>query len=526
MSLTNEETVAEEVTSRDVAKGAGTTLIARLGGVIDVVAQPLYVWLFGLAGYGLYAVLWATVNLIENIADLGMTSALQRTVPQAKSERDAVASLRAAFLMGVGPCLLIAGIVTLIPTMIMPLFNASDADAAGLARKIAVFVWTLPLWAFIEVATSALRARRVFGPEIRLRLFWEQVARMGFAVSLWAAGLGTMALIYAHVLSLIIICILCVRLLRQHYDFSHALDPVLRDSVWDDTLKAGLAVLPYNIVARLFGDAPALVLNAMLPGAQGAVAGGLFIIARKISSIVQLVRTAFAYVLAPLASVASTGKRESVSAIYGFATRVSVAVALPLGVVLAAFGEAVLFTFGREARIALFALVGLTIARIVEAVLGAAVPIQQVLGGYRGQIVGSIVGFAVAALLGFWLVGVHGLSGMTIAVSTGLIIAAIIPMWQLHHYDGLHPFAAPFWRVTGKAIGISGVALVVAYGINLGLMELLQRFDWVAPVLQFVLLLVPVLLMLLGALWMTARFALPADDRSALGKTGKKLRLS
>jgi O-antigen/teichoic acid export membrane protein len=267
------------------------------------------------------------------------------------------------------------------------------------------------------------------------------------------------------------------------------------------------------------------VLNAMLPGAQGAVAGGLFVIARKISSIVQLVRTAFAYVLAPLASVASTGKRESVTAIYGFATRVSVAVALPLGVVLAAFGEAVLFTFGKEARIALFALVGLTIARIAEAVLGAAVPIQQVLGGYRGQIVGSIVGFGVAAAIGFWLLPDYGLSGMTIAVSTGLVIAAIIPMWQLHHYDGLHPFTRPFWRVTAKAVGVSCVALIVAYAVNFGLMGLLQRFDWVAPVVQFMLLLVPVLLMLLGALWLTARVALPLEDRSALGKTGKRLRL-
>jgi hypothetical protein len=41
-----------EITTADVAKGAGTTLLARLGGVLEVVAQPLYIWLFGLAGYG------------------------------------------------------------------------------------------------------------------------------------------------------------------------------------------------------------------------------------------------------------------------------------------------------------------------------------------------------------------------------------------------------------------------------------------------------------------------------------------
>ena len=70
------------VTNRDFAKGAGTTVLARLGAVFEVVSQPLYVLMFGLAGYGLYAVLWAVVTLVENIADLGMPAALQRVVPQ------------------------------------------------------------------------------------------------------------------------------------------------------------------------------------------------------------------------------------------------------------------------------------------------------------------------------------------------------------------------------------------------------------------------------------------------------------
>src|SRR3546814_20607707 len=59
------------VTRRDVATGARTALLSRLGAVIEIVAQPAYTWMFGLATYGLYTVLWALVNLIENITDLG-----------------------------------------------------------------------------------------------------------------------------------------------------------------------------------------------------------------------------------------------------------------------------------------------------------------------------------------------------------------------------------------------------------------------------------------------------------------------
>ncbi len=500
----------EAVTSRDVAKGAGTTLLARLGGVIEVVAQPLYVLMFGLTGYGLYAALWAAVNLVENIADLGMTSSLQRTVPQAKSEAEAVASLHAALLLGVGPCLAVAALVALNAEAVVPVFNAAPADAARLAHIIAVFVWTLPLWAFIEIATSALRARRVFGAEVRLRLFWEQVVRLIVAVGLWSAAFGTMALFYAHLASLSIICLLCVRLLAQHYDLRLL---AARDGAGmvRPTLQAGLAVLPSNIVARLFGDAPTLILNAWLPGATGAAAGGLFAIVRKIASIVQILRTAFAYVLAPLASLASTGKRESVGDIYGFATRVSFAVSVPLGVVLAAGGPAVLSLFGSEAQVALAALVAFIAARIVEAIAGAALPIQQVIAGYKSQLVGSVAGLAVATAIVVGTMPHGGLTAMTVAVAAGVAVAALIPLWQLWRYDGLQPFAAPFAGAAVKALAVAGGGLAAA----LAIMTLPSPAQ--LPLLLFTLA---------ASLWTSCRWALPHHDRAALGKMGRTLRLN
>ena len=70
------KTTDDDIDTRDVAKGAGTTLLARLGGVLEVVAQPLYIWLFGLAGFGFYGALWAAINLTQNVANLGTTGAM------------------------------------------------------------------------------------------------------------------------------------------------------------------------------------------------------------------------------------------------------------------------------------------------------------------------------------------------------------------------------------------------------------------------------------------------------------------
>src|SRR3546814_14801455 len=102
--MSEESAAAPAVTSRHVARGLGTTVLARLGAMVEIVATPLYVLMFGLVGYGLYAVLWAAINLLEKIFDTGMTSAMQRIVPQSATDSDAAAALPTALLSAVTPC--------------------------------------------------------------------------------------------------------------------------------------------------------------------------------------------------------------------------------------------------------------------------------------------------------------------------------------------------------------------------------------------------------------------------------------
>ncbi len=498
------------VTNRDFAKGAGTTVLARLGAVFEVVSQPLYVLMFGLAGYGLYAVLWAVVTLVENIADLGMPAALQRVVPQSGTRADEAAALRAALILGVTPSIGIALVASLCAPMIAPLFNVADADADILVHAIAVYVWTLPLWAFAEVSTAALRSKRMFGAEIRLRLVWEQLIRLAIAVGLFFAGFGTIALLYAHIISLFLICILAVRLLSGYFDLRLLLRAPQTRDIMGNMLKSGLAVLPGNIVGRVFTDGPALLLNWLLPGAAGAVSTALYVIARKVSSIVQLVRQAFSYVLAPLASSASQGAEDEVRTIYGFVTRLSFALALPIGAVIIGGGPAVLRAFGSDAGVALPALIILTAARIIEAVIGSAGPIQQVTAGFRSQLVGSVVGLGVATAIVLAVMPEWGVTGMALAVGAGVAISALVPLWQLHILDRLHPFAAPFVGVMIKSLLISAGAAGASFA-TLQLPMLMQ--------------LPAVIIVQLAALWLSARYALPFEDRKTLGKAARKLKL-
>ena len=498
------------VTSRDVAKGVGTTMLARLGSVIDVLAQPLYVFLFGLPAFGLYTVLWASVNLAENVADLGMTSALQRTVPQARDDHEAAVSLAVAILWGVLPCIVIALVASLAAPSIANWFNVAPADQPKLIPAIRLFAWALPLWAYVEIATSALRAQRLFGPEIRLRVFWEQLFRLILATIFWALGCGITGLLIAHILSLSIICLLATRLLARHYRIG-ALRAGISGRMVGETTKAGLSVLPTNIVAQIFTDGPPVVLNMLLPGTQGATAAGLFGIARKIASIVQLFRTAFAYVLAPLASAATRSSKAEVQTLFAFTTRLTAALVVPLALVMAAGGTAILRLFGPGAALAAGPLAIMVFARMLEAMSGPAKPVQQVVSGYGQQLPASIIGLILAILAGVALVPIRPLTGMAFAVSLGIVFAAMLPIWQLHRNDALHPFEAPFGTVIGLSALVGIVGAIVAGAIV-----------WLLPDWAELPLLLP---LLIGTLWVALRSALPIHDREMLGKLGRRLRL-
>jgi O-antigen/teichoic acid export membrane protein len=337
------------------------------------------------------------------------------------------------------------------------------------------------------------------------------VVRFGVAGGLWMAGFGTMSLFYAHLASLAIVAALSLRLVAQYYDMRLMFSGPFGDESARHTLWAGLAVLPSNIVARLFGDAPQIVLNAWIPGTAGATAAALFVIARKISSVVQLVRTAFSYVLAPLASHAAQSGDDSVQSIYGFATRVSLAVTLPLGVGLIAGAKPILSAFAPGAEVAVVALILLTMGRMVEAIAGNASPIQQVIGGYRGQIFGGLAGLAMSLVIVGLTMPQGGLNGISLAVCCGLSVSALLPMWQLSHYEKLHPFERPFGTVVLRS------AIIAAIALGVGL---------VLSGLPIAIAIVAIVAVQLASIWLSLRAALPLEDRQALGKVGRVLRLS
>ena len=506
------ENSPRRVTNHDIAAGAGMALLSKFGAVIELISHPIYIWLFGLTSYGLYAVLWSAINMVENFADLGMTSALQRMVPQAGNVAARTRILRLAVVIGLVPCTVVALAAFLMADQLAEYMNVAAQDRAMLVDHIRLFSAALPLWAFVEIATSALRACRVFGAEIRLRTFWEQLVRLALAVGFWWSGFDITGLLLAHLLSLGIVVLLSGRLLARHYDLGQMMSRSSDSrAVVRELMFAGLATLPYNIATRLYSDAPALILNVSMPGASGAKAAALYIIARKISSLAQMIRVAFAYVVAPLASqAAASGDREAISELYGYAARLSTTIALPLTAAICAGAPAILDYFGHQTSATWVSIAILSLARALEAAGGQAAQIQQVIGRYRHAVYGSFLGITLAGAIAAITIPLWGLDGASASVAAGLLLSTGISLYQVHRHHDMHPFDRRFAATATRALGVAAM-VVIGSSLALELPRFIRILAW--------------LLVFMLGLWSSLRLALSTQDKSALGRLQDALRL-
>lgn len=482
-----------------------------MGSVVELASQPIYVWMFGLSTYGLYQVLWSLVNIAENIFDLGTTSALQRILPQQTTPEDRARAVRAALLLGILPNLAVGALASLAAPWIAPLINVSAADVPRLVTAIRLFAWALPLWAVVEVTTSAVRACRAFGPEVRLRLMWEQVARLAAASLFWASGFTVIGLLMAHIASLTITAVAALRLLNRYVPLRDVIRVHAGRTMLSDMLLSGLSVLPANILGRVFSDVATVIANLLAPGAAGASAAGIYAIARKVSSIPQIVRQTFAYVLGPIASAAARGDRATIQGLYDFANRLSVIMALPTCAALIAAGPAILGLFTHKAQAGLPILAILTFSRGFEAAIGPASSIQQVIGKRRLPVYNSLAAFVGSALV--LVVAQPFLPGVSIAlaVATGQVMVSALSIGQLSAQEGLRAFAPPYGRVFALAVllcaGITAIGMLTG-PIALGLQAGAVLVAWAV------------------AIWLGGRFGLTPSDKAALGRGGRLLRIA
>jgi len=489
-----------------VAGGAGMAFVGRMGALLEAAGLIAFTWAYGSATFGLFAALWSYVKVSAAVSDVATTIGLQRIVPQVSDEEGAEAvgaAMKFSFLIS---CVFSLVAVAAAPSL-AGFINADAKDSEHLIEIIQLYAWVLPFWTAVEVGTSAIRAQRTFGPEIKVRIFYEQGIRLVAGLGFAAIGWMTFGLFIAHLVSVILSALLAIRLIARYYDIKLVLKAPMLGTMGRRLIHYGLPVMPSNLSKKLFAELPVMILNAMLPGAAGATAAAFYAIARKIASVLQMVRLTFEYVMAPLAAEKEgAGNRAMLQDMHAFATRMSMSFALPLCAALILAASDVLASMEPEFAAARSVLIILCLGRAIEALTGPATTIVEMLGNRMLPATNALTGLVVMLGLSSILIPQMGADGAAIAASLGINASAFLAVAQTKLL-----FKVKTWTIDSARPTL--IAAVVSFPVG----WYFAAGSYLAPPLNLVLAIV----FLLAAIFVIIRFGLSNEDRMALGPIGK-----
>ncbi len=492
-----------------VAGGAGVALIARLGALVEAVSLFIFTWAYGSATLGLFAALWAIVKVSSAATEIALPVALQRMVPK-QSMHDAATSVGAAIKISFIISVLFSAIVFFMAPWLSTVINAADADKVHLENIIRVYIWVLPFWTSVEVATASIRALRKFGPDVKVKIFYEQGLRLILGVAFALFGWMSYGLFLAHIFSALLSAGLSIHLVAKYYPIQTVFKASINGPIARELMHYGLPIMPSNVIKFLISELPVLVLNTMLPGAAGASAGAYYSIARRLSSILQSVRMTFEYVMAPMAAEKDGhGDHHLLQEMFAFATRLSLIFAILICVLLIVGRNDILATLSPDFAASSNAIIILCFGRMVEAATGPASAIIETLGHRMLPVLNAIAGLVALIIISAWLIPIYGVSGAAVAAATGLNITAILNAIQSWRLFNIKPFSRDLWR-----------PLTMATFMSAAFLSATSSFTPPPPPYNFTMAFV----FLVFTTAVLVRYGFKADDAAALGPLSKLAR--
>ena len=493
-------------------RGVGLAFLGRLGAVIEAVSFPLFLALYGPVLFGIYATAWAAARLVSGLTQMGMLLMLQQFVPASEQDPDRlVAILRFGLTRALIASLVVVAFVTLAAPWLASLVDRSGALGAQGPILIAAFAWIVPAWTMLEVLTGAIRALRRFGPEIRVRIFYEQVLRLGLGAGLALGGLTRAGLFVAHLGSATVAAGLAFALVRRHYDLGRWRQARLTADERRRLWGYALPLMPSELIQRGFSELPVVILNALLAGAQGAVAAGYYAVARKIASVMQLVFNAFDYVMAPLAAHhLARADHDRIADLHGYSTRLMLAAGTLLAAGLVAASDILAALMGRSAAVIAPTLSILVAGRLASFLFGQSQAVLRAMVGSRPVLLNGLAGLALMLLVVTALAPRWGPPGAAVGAAAGLVLTHGLAASELRRWCGLATWDRRLLRPFASALLLGGAILALDRLIE----------DRLAAPIVFAILLASLLLAFVALV----RYGLTAEDAGAFGRLGRILR--
>jgi O-antigen/teichoic acid export membrane protein len=411
----------------ELKRGAWANFIAMLASNFRGVFTFLVARLLGPAAFGIFAVAWATTDLVSKIGIFGLDDTIITFIARAEARGDRARSrslFRLAVFLGVIQCALLAAIGIAVIRLLGGRFGLDPA----MTDALSVMFCAMPVIALYRVNTAVSRGMKVMRHDIFSRGITETImTTVAFLGALWL-GFKTfgpeIAVIVGMGSSGIVALCLAASLFRKAgraADFHFAAEarslltyaaPI---SAYD-LLNSIIVRLDVVMLGCFVGRAPGVTLTTLgVYSACVEVAGGL----RKVNQ-------AFNPIFAPVvAGLTADGDQEHAAIAFSRVSQWMLWILLPLVAVLSLAGSVILGIYGPAFRQGGFWLGIVALACATNAFVSLAETVIMVQKP-RLNLLNSIITCVVALTANLWLIGRFGATGAAFGILLPYVLQGIL----------------------------------------------------------------------------------------------------
>jgi O-antigen/teichoic acid export membrane protein len=445
--------------ARMILRGAQATAAGFAG---RLAARLLFLFvaarLFGPAPFGAYVLAVAAVELAVSVGSLGMKKLVFQQLDEARERPPGHALLDAAFLVTLASLALAGAMMAAAAVLPAPALPGEAGRALFLLAPMVAGQ------ALLDLFLAATRWRHAIRFEVVARSLVEPYALLIGAACAWALGMretGLLAGYWAGTLAALAYAVTGARSVFGGFALG-AWRPARRRLL--PALRAALPNTATDLFNALYTRVDLWLVGLML----GAGPAGIYGMARQVAVPIRQVRQSFDGLLIPLVArtLGRRGSRASGEALAS-ATRLILALQLPMVVALFAVGRPLLAWLGAGFEAAYWPLLALAVAEAIQAAFSVGDLVFVYLKPRTGLVL-TLASIAVGIAAALLLIPAWGLAGAALSVLAAYSLRAALRSFVLRASFQLDvPHSHQAGPVLAAAAGVGAVLLARAWPLPL-----------------------------------------------------------
>ena len=443
---------------RDLAGGA----LVVLAGKAARISRGAFLWvvtlLCGLEVMGLYSTAWAVCSIVNILARFGLQRGIVYHVTAARAAGDRrreSAVVAAGLLMAAAAGLAVAVLVTLAADGIAAFY---DKPVAGALR---IMAWTAPCLALAWVLTSATRALRIMRYEVYVRSVAGPLILFAGGTAAGLAGLGLTAIAWVQLAMGAGVLGLAAVYFRRHFSLLAAGRAAVRGPELRPLARFSLPVALTDLLHALLIHLDVLMLARY---ADPAVVG-VYVLARRVASIVLKAPQSFDAIFSPVVSDLSHRRREAaLGDRFVTVARWILTVNLPVAACLLLLGDPVLTLLAAGGldraglEMALQVLLVLCLGMTAQSVFAVAEPLLAMSGRPGLNTLNNALWLALNFGLNLWLIEAWGAVGAALGAAASMLLVNLLRIGQVYAVRGIQPFRRSLLKPLLASMAAAGPA--------------------------------------------------------------------